>query len=332
MALTDAQKAKLLKLGQLAKFKAMADTTYQAAISDLSTIRSGAAAGATAYQKPASGIPATDMTEAVQGLLTAAGTALQAADLTTLEGKVAALEAYFDSQADSDTIINKWNEIVDFLSGITESQTLDGIISGINTSIAAKYTKPSGGIPKTDLAEDVQTSLGKADTALQSHQDISGKADKSEMSVTPGTGSNADKTTIQLKSGTSATVLTAHQDISGKANKVAVGTGTGQATAGNFFAIGADGDLVDSGKKAADFQAAGNYKTTQSAVSDPSADGDGVSFIDSITQNTNGVITPHKKNVQSASASQAGLMSAAHYSKLDAIEYATDSDIEDLFS
>ena len=40
------------------------------------------------------------------------------------------------------------------------------------------YSKPSTGIPKADLASDVQTSLGKADTALQSHQDISGKANK----------------------------------------------------------------------------------------------------------------------------------------------------------
>ena len=32
----------------------------------------------------------------------------------------------------------------------------------------AKYTKPDGGIPKSDLSSDVQTSLGKADTALQS--------------------------------------------------------------------------------------------------------------------------------------------------------------------
>ena len=31
------------------------------------------------------------------------------------------------------------------------------------------YTKPEDGIPKTDLALDVQTSLGKADTALQSY-------------------------------------------------------------------------------------------------------------------------------------------------------------------
>ena len=38
--------------------------------------------------------------------------------------------------------------------------------------------KPSGGITASDLAAAVQTSLGKADTALQAHQDISGKADK----------------------------------------------------------------------------------------------------------------------------------------------------------
>lgn len=36
----------------------------------------------------------------------------------------------------------------------------------LTSQVNAKYTKPSGGIPKTDLASDVQTSLGKADTAL----------------------------------------------------------------------------------------------------------------------------------------------------------------------
>lgn len=41
------------------------------------------------------------------------------------------------------------------------------------------YSKPSGGIPKSDLASSVQASLSKADSALQSHQDISTKQDKS---------------------------------------------------------------------------------------------------------------------------------------------------------
>jgi len=35
-------------------------------------------------------------------------------------------------------------------------------------AIEGKYAKPSGGIPASDMASGVQTSLGKADSALQS--------------------------------------------------------------------------------------------------------------------------------------------------------------------
>lgn len=51
---------------------------------------------------------------------------------------------------------------------------------------------------------------------LTSHQDISGKAEKSEMSVI----TNNDQTTITLKSGTSATVINQHQSLSGYAKYV----------------------------------------------------------------------------------------------------------------
>ena len=53
------------------------------------------------------------------------------------------------------------------------------------------YSKPTGGIPKTDLASEVQTSLGKADTALQEHQDISGKANKADLTALSNTISDA---------------------------------------------------------------------------------------------------------------------------------------------
>ncbi len=53
------------------------------------------------------------------------------------------------------------------------------------------YSKPTGGIPKTDLASGVQTSLGKADTALQEHQDISGKANKADLTALSNTISDA---------------------------------------------------------------------------------------------------------------------------------------------
>ena len=88
------------------------------------------------------------------------------------------------------------------------------------------YIKPNGGIPKSDLENDVQTSLNKANTALQEHQDISGKVDKEE-----GKGlfsgdyndltNKPDIPSIPTKVSAfdnDAGYLTTHQDISGKEN------------------------------------------------------------------------------------------------------------------
>ena len=65
------------------------------------------------------------------------------------------------------------------------------VTSQEKTNWNAKYDKPVGGIPKSDLSSDVQASLGKADTALQEHQDISGKEDKSNK-VTEITDESTD--------------------------------------------------------------------------------------------------------------------------------------------
>lgn len=56
----------------------------------------------------------------------------------------------------------------------------DEALAGVKATAEAAYVKPETGIAKTDLASDVQTSLAKADTALQSHQDISHLATKTE--------------------------------------------------------------------------------------------------------------------------------------------------------
>jgi hypothetical protein len=58
-----------------------------------------------------------------------------------------------------------------------EADTDIHITASERTAWNAKYDKPSTGIAKTDLADDVQASLGKADTALQA-SDIADKADK----------------------------------------------------------------------------------------------------------------------------------------------------------
>lgn len=61
-------------------------------------------------------------------------------------------------------------------------------------------------------------------------------------------------------------------------------------------------------------------KAIQSPVADPTASGNDISFIDSITQDAQGVISPTKKTVPNASTTAAGLMSATDKAKLDGLD------------
>ena len=56
---------------------------------------------------------------------------------------------------------------VDYFTEDDIASMVAEVESELGESINSKYSKPSGGIPKTDLSSDVQTSLGKADTAIQ---------------------------------------------------------------------------------------------------------------------------------------------------------------------
>ena len=79
------------------------------------------------------------------------------------------------------------------------------------TDVAAKVDKIEGkSLSTNDFTNDLKSKL---ENEVLTANDIEGKADKSEMSITPLTGADADKATIQLKEGTSATVLTEHQSL-----------------------------------------------------------------------------------------------------------------------
>lgn len=59
------------------------------------------------------------------------------------------------------------------ISGKQDKSTLEADVAAKGfTKNTGTYSKPAGGIPKADLAAAVQTSLGKADTALQEHQSL----------------------------------------------------------------------------------------------------------------------------------------------------------------
>ena len=97
------------------------------------------------YSKPAGGIPKSDLAAAVQTSLGKADTALQ---------EHQSLAAYRTAAAQDE---------ID--SGLSDRvSAIEGKEEGWN----GKYSKPTSGIPKIDLASAVQTSLDKADSALQS--------------------------------------------------------------------------------------------------------------------------------------------------------------------
>ena len=159
--------------------------------------------------------------------------------------------------------------------------TKDAVTSALITdgTITTSDISSTAGITKGQLASAVQTSLGKADTALQSHQDISGKLNIAQGSsaaskavITDGSGnittgtitggmitdgtittsdisSTAGITKAQLASavqtslGKADTALQSHQDISGKLNiaqgstaasKAVITDGSGNITTGTI--------------------------------------------------------------------------------------------------
>ena len=99
------------------------------------------------YSKPTGGIPKTDLAPAVQAVI----------------DKADALALVAES--------GSYNDLTDKPT-IPDAVT-EGTVSGWGfTKNTGTYSKPTGGIPKTDLESAVQTSLGKADSALQSHQSL----------------------------------------------------------------------------------------------------------------------------------------------------------------
>lgn len=193
------------------------DLTAHTGNTDIHVTSAQKTAWSAKYDKPTGGIPKTDLASAVQTSLGKADTALQQHQDISGKADVTALTDHT-----GDTTIH---------TSTTEKNAWNG-----------KYAKPTGGIPKTDLASSVQTSLGKADTALQEHQDISGKADASALTAHTGDAdihvTTANKTAwnakynkpssgipktdlasaVQTSLDKADTALQEHQDISGKAN------------------------------------------------------------------------------------------------------------------
>lgn len=195
-------------------------------IEDLASIRSGAAKGATALQS---------YTEKYTGTIT--GIKMNGASKGTSGvvdlGTVITSHQDISGKADKSSLAavatsGSYNDLSNkptIPSAVTES-TVSGWGFTKNTGT---YSKPSGGIPKTDLTSAVQTSLGKADTALQSYtEQYQGTVQSVETSETL----DEVNTTTYVKYV--AQTLTDAQKAQARANigAAAVGEGGGGTTSG----------------------------------------------------------------------------------------------------
>ena len=223
----------------------------------------------------------------------------------------------------TDSIVSRVGDIEEALGeGFSSSNTVaDGIAAAKSTLALASnesYLSLSSAADSTDGHIAYTLSTTGIDTAIST-------AVAAVVNGAPAAFDTLKEISDWITTDTTGAAAILAQ-VSNKANKLTVGTGNGEATAGNFMSISSTGDIEDSGYSYASFQTAGSYKTTQTAVTDPTASGNSLSFIDSISQNTNGVITATKKTVYNAGASQAGLMSSAHYNKLEAISASVSGD------
>ena len=148
------------------------------------------------------------------------------------------------------------------ITGITAT-TVNEALKELSDRVNGKYSKPEGGIPKTDLASGVQASLGKADTALQSHQ-----------SVTLATGTNNGTLKITVGGTTTDNVAvrglkSAAYTESGAYATAAQGTKADNAlpkTEFNTFKSTNDAAIADAKKAGTDAAASLNsYKTANDA-------------------------------------------------------------------
>lgn len=232
----------------------------QNVIADLEAIREGAAKGATALQEHQSldgkqyklsleqlaniadvvnkvtkeegkGLSTNDFTDALKNKLDGLSNYNDKAVRDLIDGLTSRLNTLVGSE-DATTAIDTFNEIVSFLANIQDTQTLEGILNGINLAIGGKQDAIS------DLAA-IRSGAAKGATALQS-QDIVGKADKkavvdnqSATTITltavkntnytygtlatlnltfPSQGTNGDEIDILFTSGSTATALVVSED------------------------------------------------------------------------------------------------------------------------
>ena len=261
--------------------------------------------------------------------------AIAALDYTSPETDGTALE-FITTVNQTDGVISATKAAIP----VASSDTLGLVKSGTDITVDASgnvsvnnnsHSHTSANI--SDLSNTINTAVTNAIGALDaSDPAASGTATQFITSISQKDGvitatkANITAAALGLSGamkflGTSKTAITD----GATTNPIMIGSISTTVTSGNVVLYGSK-EFVWIGSAWEELGNEGSYKVQQSAVSSPSASGSAIAFIDTISQNAQGVITATKKNVTSATQSSAGLMSAADKVKLDGIATGATAD------
>lgn len=271
----------------------------------------------------------------------------------------------------------------------TISQDANGVMTATKQSIQDGTTEQKGIVQLEDAVDSTSTSKAATPNSVKTAYDLANsKQDALEFDGTYDATTNkvALESTVtdaiggldaEVESDDGTNVQVKVTEVNGKITKVNVTTDNtinadaiagkadkvSGATSGNFAGLDSNGNLTDSGSKAADFATAaqgskadmalqgiklngdtiqpvenivdlGNLKTKQDIVPDPQQGGNTTTFefIDSLSQNENGVINPTKKKIPLAKPANDfgatdGLMSKEDKQKLDTVASGAERNI-----
>lgn len=335
--------AKFITLGNLATFKTKYDTIIENKHTDAVNAANAANTAATEaksianakYSKPSDGIPKSDLSAGVQAALDKASVSIQEHQKITtgstngtisVGGKDVAvcnlgLMAFKNNIRSSDVGLgNVENQTMDRVptnnsdNYVTSGGVKDYVDSAIASVISLQYVTLADGEYLPDASPDTMGKIylvahdahddNNVDSIAQNYYD-----EYITICTYVNNENPQDNTYTWEKIGNTDV------DLAEYVNYVK----TSGAQLGVFTAFTKAGATL-------------TFRVTNLETSAPTASGNAVAFIDSISQSYNGKITATKKTVSSASTSAAGLMSAADKTKLDGITEATDTDIEALFT
>lgn len=147
-------------------------------------------------------------------------------NLADTNARVSALEAYFSTSEDSDELINKWNEITDFLEGVAETDNLTSLLASKVDNVAVAG---SGNAVTTASISGSKLTLTKGATFLTSHQTlydliIKNSAGTTQLTYKPATNGTYSLTLTKAMVGLGNVENTALSSWKGTSNITTVGT------------------------------------------------------------------------------------------------------------